>query len=169
MKLLNSILVLLFFLYFTVNGLSYTRIYLMSEAETSKENLVISDVCKIEGDNIDLISNLIISPELYRDSIVDNKELYDFLSLTISDKLYIFGSGVKIKKNLIIKESELTKKVLVEKGDTIELTISKNGITIEMRGKALTSGCEKEEIDFRLSTGKVVRGRITSMKKADII
>ncbi len=141
----------------------------MSEVEISKENLIISDICKMEGDNIDSIANLIISPDLYRDSIVDNKELYDFISLTISDKLYIFGSGVKIKKTIIKKESELVKPVMIEKGDTIELTILKNGITIEMKGKALNSGCEKEEIDFRLSTGKVVKGKITSFKKADII
>ncbi len=169
MKLLNSVLIFLFLLYFKIQGLGYTRIYLMSEAEISKENLIISDICKMEGDNIDLISNLVISPDLYRDSVVDNKELYDYINLTIEGKLFIFGSGVKIKKNIIKDKIELVKPALVEKGDTIELSISKNGITIEMKGKALNTGYEKDEIDFRLSTGKVVKGKVKSLKKADII
>jgi len=152
-----------------MNALSYTRIYLMSEVEINKENLVLSDICKMEGDNIDKISNLIIPSGFYDDTIVDNKELYDFLSNNIKEQLFIFGSGVKIKKNIIPIESNLTKSILVEKGDMTELSIKKNGITIEIKGKALNSGCEQEEINFKLTTGKIVKGKITSLKKADVI
>ncbi|HNX24925.1 MAG TPA: flagella basal body P-ring formation protein FlgA [Spirochaetota bacterium] len=141
----------------------------MSEAEINKEDLIVSDICKMEGDNINLISNLVISPELYKDSIVDNRELYDFLSLSLDKKLFIFGSGVKIKKNIVKKEIESEKTILVEKGMSVELSIKKNGITIEMKGRALNRGCEKDEIDFRLSTGKVVKGKIISERKADVI
>ncbi len=169
MKLINTVLVLSFIFYFQISGLCYTRIYLMSEAEINKEDLIVSDICKMEGDNINLISNLVISPELYKDSIVDNRELYDFLSLSLDKKLFIFGSGVKIKKNIVKKEIESEKTILVEKGMSVELSIKKNGITIEMKGRALNRGCEKDEIDFRLSTGKVVKGKIISERKADVI
>ena len=169
MKFCNAFFILFFLLYFQVNGLSYTRIYLISEAEINKENLILSDICKMEGDSVDLISGLVISPELYKDSIVDNKELHDFLSSRIDKNLFIFGSGVKIKKISINNEVVSEKSVLVEKGDMVELAISRNGITIEMKGKALNKGSEKDEINFRLSTGKVVKGKIISVKKADIV
>jgi hypothetical protein len=169
MKILKIIPVLFFLFFFQMNGISYTRIYLISEVEISKDNLLVSDICKMEGDNLEVISNLVISPELYRDNIVDNKELYEFLSQSIVEKLFIFGSGVKITKSLIKEKTDPVKIILVEKGDLIEISFKKNGITIEMKGKALNNGAEKEEIDFKLSTGKVIKGIITSEKKADII
>lgn len=169
MKLFNTFIIFLFMIFSGINGFCYTRIYLLSEVEINKENLLLSDICKMEGDNSDLISKIVILPELYRDNIVDNKELYDLVSLSINQGLYIFGSGVKIKKSITRDENDSEKVVLVEKGDTVELLIRKNGITIEMKGKALNKGCETEEIDFRLSTGKIVKGKITSVKKADII
>lgn len=169
MKFSDLFLILLFLLSFQINGFSYTRIYLMSEVELNKENVMLSDICKMEGDNINSISNIIISPELYSDSIVDNKELYDLLSNSVSEKLFIFGSGVKIKINLVQKEVKLEKPVLIVKGEEVELSLKKNGITIDMKGKALSNGFEKDEIDFRLTTGKVIKGRVISLKKADII
>ncbi len=168
----NLFLLVFFLLYFQVNGLSYTRIYLVSEAETNKENLILSDICKMEGDDAGRISGIILSPELYKDSIIDNKELYDFLSTRSDKKLFIFGTGVKIKKitvRPVAIEGETERSVLVERGDMVELAISRNGITIEMKGRALSRGFEKDEINFRLSTGKVVKGKVISVKKADIV
>jgi len=169
MKFLNVFLILFFLFYFQARGLSYTRIYLISEAEINKENIIVSDICKMEGDSINLISGLVISPELYKDSIIDNKELYNFLSSRIETNLFIFGTGVKVKKNPVNNSVSIEKSILVEKGDLVELAIIGNGITIEMKGKALNKGCEKDEINFRLTTGKVIKGKITSVKKADII
>jgi len=141
----------------------------MSEAEISKENLILSDICKMEGDDISLLSNIVISQEMYSDSIVDNKELLDFLSSSTDKKVFIFGSGVKVKKNPVKKAIEIVKPLLVQKNDLVNLSIKNNSITIEMKGKALSSGAEKDEIDFKLSTGKIVKGRITSEQNAEII
>jgi len=164
----NLVSVILFLMFLQVDLLSYTRIYLMSEAEIDKENLTLSDICKMDGDDINLIANIIISPELYRDNIVDNKELLDLLSVNKDIKFSIFGSGVKVKK-IIRKEIEIVKPVLIKKNDMVKLSIKNNSITIEMKGKALNSGSEMDEIEFKLSTGKVIKGRITSEKNAEII
>jgi len=169
MKLLNKVAVLFFLFYIQLNGFGITRIYLVSEAEIKNGNLKVSDICKMEGDSADKIANIILSPELYTDSIIDSRELYNFLSQKSEDKLFILGSGVRIKKGVIKKEEQTEKATLVSKGEMVELSIRKNGITIEMKGKALHNGCEKDEIDFRLSTGKVVKGKIISLKKAEII
>jgi flagella basal body P-ring formation protein FlgA len=166
-KAVQAFAILFILFSFNVNALSYTRIYLMSDIEVNKENVTVSDICKMEGENINLISEMIISPELYSDDIIDNKELYDFLSAKINDKLFIFGSGVKIKKNNNI-EIEQARTILIKKGEMIGLLIKKNGITIEMKGRALSSGAENDEIDIRLSTGKIMKGRITADRKADV-
>lgn len=165
----KSIPVLFFLLFLQLNLLGYTRIYLISEVQMDKENLILSDICKMEGDDISLLSNIMISPELYKDSIVDNKELLDFLNGNTDKKIYIFGSGVKVKKIDVNKEIEIVKPVLVRKNDQVNLSIKNNNIIIEIKGKALNSGSEMDEIDFKLSTGKVVKGKIVSEKKAEII
>ncbi|PKL18876.1 MAG: hypothetical protein CVV49_03740 [Spirochaetae bacterium HGW-Spirochaetae-5] len=161
--------VLFFILFLQLNLLGYNRIYLISEIQTDKENIILSDICKMEGDDINLLSNIVISPELYKDSIVDNKELLTFLNSSTDKKMSIFGSGVKVKKIEAKKEMEIVKPLLVRKNDLVNLSIKNNSIIIEMKGKALNSGSEMDEIDFKLSTGKVVKGRITSEKKAEII
>jgi hypothetical protein len=123
----------------------------------------------MDGDDINLLSNIIISPELYKDSIVDNKELLNFLNSSTDKKISIFGSGVKVKKIEVKKELEVVKPLLIRKNDQVNLTIRNNSIVIEMKGKALNSGSEMDEVDFKLSTGKVVKGRIISEKRAEII
>ena len=100
----------------------------------------------MEGDNVNSLSKLVIPQELYSDNIVDNRELFDFLSSGADNKLFIFGSGVNIKRKLIKEDIIPEKIVLVEKGWLIDLSIKKNGITIEMKGKALNNGCENDEI-----------------------
>jgi hypothetical protein len=161
--------VLFFLLFLQLNVSGYTRIYLISEVQIDREDLILSDICKMEGADINLLSNIVISPELYKDNIVDNKELLDFLSVNIDKKIYVFGSGVKVKKIEAKKENEIVKPVLVRKNDQVHLSIKNNSIIIEMKGKALNSGSEMDVIDFKLSTGKVVKGRITSEKQAEII
>jgi len=169
MKWLNTILILCLLICFKIDGNCYTRIYLISDAEISKENLIVSDICKMEGANLDHISNLVISPDLYRDNVVDAKELYDFLSLTLNDKLFIFGSGVRITKKTLIKEIDLEKTIVIQNGDFVDLSIKKMVLLLKLKGKALKSGCENDEINLRLSTGKIVKGRIISLKKVDVI
>lgn len=168
MMLFKRLTVLFLIVWIPVNGFCYTRIYLYSEAEINRENLLLSDICKMEGDNVDKISGTVILPGLYRDGVIDSQELYDFLSQALDNRLFIFGSGVKIKKNTVKKEAEVKKDILVAKGEMVDLSIRKNGIVIEMKGKALSSGYERDKIDFRLTTGKVVKGKIISLNKADI-
>ena len=154
--------------FFYIDASAYTRIYLLSDIDLNGENLLISDICKIEGDNIELISGFVISPDLYKDGIIENRELYNFLQQKLKGQMIIFGNAINIRK--ISPETQPIKEViyLVKKGQTIGLLLKKNGIIIEMKGKALGSGTENEEIDIRLSTGKVVKGRITGDKRADI-
>lgn len=168
MKKISPAIIILILLAYQVPGSAYTRIYLMSEAEVTGKNVYVSDICKMEGDSTNLISGLAIPPDLYSDNIIDNSELFDFLSRSIDRQLFIFGSGIKIKRCVKAEVAEPVKVLLIEKGKTVDLSIRKNGIIIEMKGRAMESGFGKDEIEFRLTTGKVVKGRIISEKRADV-
>lgn len=168
MKIVHAALIFITIICLNIDAAAYTRIYLLSDIDLEKANLLVSDICKMEGDNISLISDMVISPELYSDGLIENKELLDLLSPKLNGKLFIFGSGVQVRKKIINPESVKTVNILIKKGQTIGLLIRKNGITIEMKGKALSNGSENDEIDIKLPTGAVLKGRITSDKKADI-
>ena len=159
-------LLLLFFL--NSSGFSYTRVYLMSDVTINKEDVKVCDISKVEGDNADFILDMIIPPELYIDKIIDNKRLFDFLNSNLNGKVFVFGTGVKIKHDFKSAQSSI-KPLLIKRGDVITLSIRKNGITIEVKGKALSNGKEKDEVDFKLSSGKVLKGKIISEKEADVI
>jgi len=171
MKIFKGIIVLLLLFFFNSTVFSYTRVYLMSDVTVNKEDVKVSDISMVEGDNADFILDIVIPPELYIDKIIDNKRLYDFLNANLSEKVFVFGTGVKVKhnfKNFKSSKSEV-KPPLIKRGDTVTLSIRKNGITIEVQGKALGNGREKDEVRFKLSSGKILKGKIISEKEADVI
>jgi hypothetical protein len=160
----------LFFLFILYSdGFAYTRLYLMSDVTVKTEDVKVSDVCKVEGDNAEMILDMVIPAELYIDKIIDNKRLYDFLNSKVDEKVLVFGTGVRIKHNFVPKKiRDKEKPQLVKRGDVLTLLVRKNGITIEVKGKALKNGSEKDEINFKLSSGKVIKGKIVSEKEADV-
>jgi flagella basal body P-ring formation protein FlgA len=93
------------------------------------------------------------------------------LNSNIDDKVFVFGTGVKIKHNKPIPKSSrsLIHPPLIKRGDMINLSIRKNGITIEVKGKAMSNGYERDEIKFKASSGKVLKGKIISEKEADVV
>ena len=164
------VIALLLLFFFSSNGFSYTRVYLMSDVTVSSEDVKVSDISMVDGDNADFISDMIIPPELYIDKIIDNKRLYDFLNASQSEKVFVFGTGVKVKHNFknFKNTKSSVKPPLIKRGDVITLSVRKNGIIIELKGKALSDGGEKDEVDFKLSSGKVLKGKIISSSEADV-
>jgi len=171
MKSSKIAIALLFLFFLSSNGFSYTRIYLMSDVTVNKEHVRVCDISKVEGDNADIVSDMIIPSELYIDKIIDNKELFDFLNSNLDEKVFVFGTGVKIKHNFKNFKSgqSVAKPSLIKRGDMITLSIRKNSITIEVKGKALSNGDARDEVNFKLVSGKVIKGKIISEKEADVI
>ncbi|HOP63076.1 MAG TPA: flagella basal body P-ring formation protein FlgA [Spirochaetota bacterium] len=156
---LLSILILLI----PLSASARVRIYLIPEIECGKQIIVLSDIAKIEGDYVLKAGSLVIPAKLYKDSIVDRRELNNYLSENLTGSYSIFGSGVKLSfrktEDVIVCEEEPEKTDLVKKGQMVELMIKKGNISIEMSGKALSNGTEDDEIDIRLKNGRVLRGR----------
>lgn len=154
---------------FNIEASAYTRIYLLSDIDLEKENLVVSDICKMEGDNINLISNVVIPSSIYSDGLIESAELMNLLSRKLDGKLFIFGTGVQVRKKAVNFEAGKVINVLVKKGQVIGILVRKNGVSIEMKGKALADGAENDEIEIKLPSGVILKGRIISEKQADIV
>ena len=177
MKVYKASITLLLLFPLSSDGFSYTRIYLMSDVTVNTEDVRVSDICKTDGDNTGLVSDMIIPHALYIDKIIDNKELLDFLNSNLNEKVFVFGTGVKIKHTFNFKSKQnqnhdkasLVKPTLIKRGDTLTLFIRKNGIIIEVQGKALSNGDARDEVNFKLLSGKVIKGKIISDKEADVI
>ena len=140
-----------------------TGIYLIPEVETDKTGIILSDIAGIDGDQIVSTGAVPIPQSMYKDMIIDRKELNDYLTEVLKVNYTVFGNGVKLtfKKasSDIIKEEEEEKVVLVKKGENVELLVRNRGISIEVRGRAMQSGTVDDEIDVRLKNGKVFRGK----------
>ena len=175
MKVYKASITLLLLFFLSSDGFSYTRIYLMSDVSINKEDVRVGDICKVDGDNTSQVSDMVIPPELYIDKIIDNRELFDFLNSNLNEKVFVFGTGVKIKHTFNFKSQQnqdkasLVKPPLIKRGDILTLSIRKNGITIEVQGKALSNGDARDEVNFKLLSGKVIKGKIISDKEADVI
>ena len=140
-----------------------TGIYLIPEVETDKTGIVLSDIAGIDGEQLVSTGAIAIPQSMYKDMIIDRKELNDYLAEVLKVNYTVFGNGVKLtfKKavNDVIKEVKEEKTVLVKKGENVELLVRNRGISIEIRGRAMQSGTEEDEIDVRLKNGKVFRGK----------
>ena len=167
MRMYRLAIILLLLFFFSSSAFSYTRVYLKSDVTVNSKDVKVRDISMAEGDNADFILDMIIPPELYIDKIIDNKRLYDFLNSNSDERVVVLGTGVKIKHNFRNSRSSIDPP-LVKRGDTVTLSIRKNGIIIEVKGKALSNGRERDEVNFKLSTGKVLKGKIISEKEADV-
>lgn len=154
---------LLLLLLLPLSASARVNIYLFPEVETDKNNLTLSDIAGIEGDQAEQISAISIPKVLYKDFIVDRKELNDFLAVSLNQAFAIFGNGARLtfKKNEttvseVIKEE---KPVIVKKGEYVDLVIKNKGISIEMTGKSLQNGTVDDEINIRLRNGRILKGK----------
>jgi len=153
---------LLLILIFPVTLSARVSIYLIPEVQTYNSSLTLSDIAGIEGEHAEQAGSLAIPQSLYKDFIVDRRELNDFLALSLMQSFAVFGNGVKITFNNKPDDSlsiKTEKPVLVKKGDYVKLVVRSKGITIEMTGKSLDNGTADDEISVRLKNGKVLKGK----------
>lgn len=138
-------------------------IYLIPEVETDKKSLTLSDIAGIDGGQVLKSGSIIIPQSMYKDLIIDRKELNDYLAAELNETFAIFGNGVKLHfkeaENVFCAEVKEEKPVLIKKGETVELLIRNKGISIEMTGRAMQSGTVDDEVNVRLKNGRTFRGK----------
>ncbi len=139
------------------------NIYLIPEIETDKKEIVLSDIAGIDGEEITAAGKISIPHTLYKDMLIDRRELNEYLASELKGSYAIFGNGVRVsfKKNESESAQEIQeeKPVLIKKGENVDLVIKNKGISIELRGRAMQGGTEDDEIDVRLKNGKIFKGK----------
>jgi len=163
---------LIFFLLFPLSASARINIYLIPEVETDKKNITLSDIAGIDGDQNKYAEMIEIPRFLYKDFIIDRKELNDYLSSCLNQSFAIFGNGAKIRFAVndepappVTKE---VKPVLIKKGESVELLIRNKCISIVLKGRSLQSGDIDDEISVRINNGRVLKGRPLSAGKVEI-
>jgi len=144
-------------------------VYLKSNI-VQKNNLTVSDIAQVDGDEAELVKSLCIPDAALNDGYITKNEVYQSLKSIVSGLLVIHGSAVKLVapetlSNADSSSQELSptlNEITVIKGDLVTVKLIKKSIVIELIGKALQSGKTGDEIKISLQSGKIVTGKIVN-------
>jgi len=167
---MNKLAAVLLIIVIPLTAIGQMRIYLLPEVELNKNDVKLGDIAKIEGEDSGKSGDLLLPKDIYQDSLIDRKEINDFLSGKISESFFIFGNGVKLVFSL---PDEITidqeKVAVIKKGQSVDLIVRKGPIIIEMTGRALKDGYENEDVEVRLKSGRIIKGKALSEGKVSAI
>lgn len=174
-NLLQIVLIFLFsIVFFKHTAYCDIKLFLQSKIITNNDGLVLKDVAVVEGNNSDIekIKNIQIDKTIYSDGYIDKKEILSLLKNNTEDTIFIFGNAIRILTNDPYKnntENDATESV-IKKGDSVNIIIKKNGISVIVRGISLNEGKTDEEIFVKLekktNSFKFIKGKI---KNKDLI
>ena len=144
-------------------------VYLKSNI-SAKNNLTVSDIAHLDGDESELVKTLLIPETALKDGYITKNEMYQLLKNLVTGLLVIHGSAVKlvvpeISSNADSSLQELSpipNELIITKGDFVTVKLIKKSIVIELIGKALQSGKSGDEIKISLQSGKTVTGKIVN-------
>ncbi len=144
-------------------------VYLKSNT-SQKNNLTVSDIAQIDGDEALLVTKVNIPEAALEDGYITKNEVYQLLKGSVAGLLVVHGSAVKliVPENISIADSSLQelspiqKELIIAKGDIVTVKLIKKSIVIELIGKALNSGKTGDEIKISLQSGKIVTGKIVN-------
>ncbi|MDH7553430.1 MAG: flagella basal body P-ring formation protein FlgA [Spirochaetota bacterium] len=144
-------------------------VYLKSNT-APKNNLSISDIAQIDGDESELVKKITIPESVLDDGYITKNEVYQLLKDVVTGLLVIHGSAVKLvaPESISTSDSSLQElspiynELVIAKGDLVTVKLIKKSIVIELIGKALQSGKTGDEIKISLQSGKTVTGKIVN-------
>ena len=136
-----------------------TRIYLLPEVDISGDSLKIGDIAVIEGPESSSIFNLVLTGKKSGSVIIDKREIQAFLTGKAFSKFTIFGNGVRVTfSRESEKEAEAGRENVINTGDTVEITLFKNGVRVEVQGLSLAGGAIGDTVRVRVGKGRVLNG-----------
>ncbi len=133
----------------------------------------ISDICRLDGpgDWTAEIAALELPEKLYEDGLVDSSEIVSLLKDSGFDRhVDIYGSSVRFESTTPHnragdKDPQI---VLVDRDHTVRIVYRRNGISVELKGKALNSGKAGDEIEVR-SGKRIIRAVVTGNDVVEIL
>ena len=148
-------------------------IFLYPRIHAAEGEVYLRDIGKIEGDENELeaIEGMRISPELYRDGLIDRREVYQLVSAVYKGSIVIYGSAVRIviaEKGGKDSLEPVGDGAGVKAGDSISLVVRNKGLVLQMTGKALDSGVSGDRVWIMLKGSKRIRGVVTGKGMAEV-
>ncbi len=152
------------------------------DIKSPEAKLTLGDIASIEcsaEDCAPLISKT-IDEKYYNDGFIDKDEISEIVKSSNNDLLIIYGSAVRIIKDsnvpsintlndINIKDLE----IVVKKGDLATLTLMRNGISIEIYGKAMSDGRIGDIITVEVkltnaARAKLIKGKVSGRNQVEV-
>ncbi len=150
---------MLFVLLIYSSSFANTRIYLLPEVKISGNSLKIGDIAVVEGPESSSVFNLVLTEKRSGSVIIDKREIQTFLTEKDFSKFTIFGNGVRVTfSSDSEKDAEVSRENVINSGDTVELTLFKNGVRVEVQGQSLAGGAIGDTVRVRVGKGRVLNG-----------
>jgi hypothetical protein len=144
------------------------RLFLQPKVTVEGNNLLLSDIASIEGNNSDIeqIKNINIEREIFSDGYIDKKEITFLLKKYTEDNFIIYGNAVHVLTNLQIDKTPLEQNDLIlKKGDRVEIILNNKGVSLILKGIVVNEGRFNEEITVRIEN----KLTLTKLLKAKVI
>lgn len=163
-RLLPSLILVIIFY---THAFSDIVLYLKSTAP-SKDDLTISDVAVIDGNEASLVNEIAISQNAKMDGFITRNEVHHLIKENVKGLIVIHGNSVKLLSStpydltdsFYHQLSPAQHILTIKKGDTITVRLINKSIVIELKGTALESGKTGEEIRVALDGGKTIAAKI---------
>jgi hypothetical protein len=140
-----------------------TNIYLVSRVETAGP-VTLGDIARVDGGrNAVALRRTPIAAELYSDGFVDRGELEKLLAGSAPEALFIYGNAVKVLRVQKTDAEDAKDEgggLLVNRGDTVGVSVRNRGIVIRITGSAMEDGKKGDEITIRVRGNRTLRGKI---------
>ncbi len=134
-----------------------------------QEKLFVSHICMIEGDpeTVERVKGLQIDDALISNGYLDKQDIIKLLKENISERINIYGSGVRIIKQ-DGNAAASVKKTTIRKGDIVRFQVANSLIRVEIQGIAMKDGALGEVIPVRLRGSKTASGKILSERIVEL-
>lgn len=139
---------------------SQIKIFLHPQVEVGDTDLSLADIASISGSFADLqdVKDTHVRITFLKDGYVDKEEVKNLL-LPFQDDVRIYGNSVRIlPKEKKKKNKNIDDDFAVQKGQSVEIVIVRNSITVELYGKALVSGDTGDNVTVRLGNNRTFQG-----------
>ena len=144
-------------------------LYLVPQYRMMGDTLEIRDIARIEVKDIDrgTVGSTCIDGTLFKDGYIDRREILVMMREKFGNTVQVFGGGVAIVGNPDKNEKDTALSVAVKKGDKVRFSLVRGPVSVEVAGTAMGNGIEGEVIPVKLSTEKVVHGRIAAAGRVE--
>ncbi|MBN2158258.1 MAG: flagella basal body P-ring formation protein FlgA [Spirochaetes bacterium] len=146
-------------------------IFLYPRVNRTSENIVFSDIAKIEADpgTTIRISGIVVDEGRVSDGYLDKNEVLDILRESGVGDVAIYGSGVRVFRETAGADAAMAAApVVVKKGKAVRFQVVGRCMRVEVPGTAMHDGAVGDVIPVKLKGTVVSRGTIINDRVVEL-